>query len=224
VGLAGGALRDCVVVDGDAMALARGREWAEALGAELVIRRSPARLAARLVVVDATGSLRWRVRRTLSPLLVARPPSGTGRVLVAVDLTDPDEHALGLVARLAHQRRAEVTLIHSLEPLLREAERMANLGSTAGFVPSDLESATRDSQRRLSELLSDHELRGEVRIGDAPAARFILDVAQELLPDLIVVGASRHRGLLHALRRSIADEVAALAAVSVLVVPRTKHA
>jgi nucleotide-binding universal stress UspA family protein len=218
--VARGALRDCVVVDGDAMALARGREWAEALGAELVVRSTPARIAARLVVVDAAAGIRWRVRRAVSPLLVARPPSGTGRVLVAVDLVDPDERAVSLAARLAHQRRAEVTLIHSLEPLLREAERVANFGSTAGFVPSDLDSAWRDSERRLSELLSDHELVGEVRIGDAPAARFILEVARELLPDLIVVGASRHRGLLHALRRSLADEVAAAAAASVLVVPR----
>jgi nucleotide-binding universal stress UspA family protein len=220
--VARGALRDCVVVDGDAMALARGREWAEALGAELVIRRSPARVAAALVVVDAgAGRIRWRVRRTVSPLLVARPPSGTGRLLVAVDLADPDERALELAARLAHQRRAEVTLLYSLQPLLLEAEQVANFGSTVGFVPSDLDSAWRDSERRLSELLSDHELRGEVRLGEAPAARFILDAAKELLPDVIVLGASRHRGLLHALRRSTADEVAASAGASVLVVPRS---
>jgi nucleotide-binding universal stress UspA family protein len=222
------------------MAIERGREWADALGVEMVIcrRRSgaaaeggrivqvprtfrPARVAARLVVVEATaGHIRWRSRRAAGPLLIARTSTNTGRILVAVDFGDPAEHVLELVARLARKRQAEVTLVHSIERGVNAAEWMANFGgSTADFVPDDADARRGAASERLSGLLARYDLRGGVRVGDGPAAKFILAVADELQPDLLALGAPRHRGLLQLLRRSSVDEVAVSAPGSVLVVP-----
>jgi nucleotide-binding universal stress UspA family protein len=226
------------------MAIEHGRQWAEALGVELVVcqRRPgaaeaggrnvqvprtfrPARVAARLVVVDAAaGHVRWRVRSAASPLLIARPSPSTGRILVALDLNDPAEHALELIARLAHARQAEVTLLHSIEPGIHAVQWLADFaGSTAEFVAQNVDDVRAAATTRLSELLGRYDLRGDVRIGDGPAARFILDEAARLKPELIALGAPRHHGLLHLVLRTTADEVAASAPGSVLVVPHRAH-
>src|SRR5262249_22985123 len=130
----GTELRGPVVVDGQSLATEHGQKWAEALGAELVInsgRREPARVEAQLSVVEANaGHIRWRVRHSKSPLLIARPPSRMGRILVAVELGDSDEGLLQLVARLARRQNSEVTLLHTVEPGLHEAEWMANFGGS----------------------------------------------------------------------------------------------
>jgi nucleotide-binding universal stress UspA family protein len=232
------------VVDGDALAIARGREWADALGVECVIcrRRSmepaeggrlvdvprsfrPARVSAQLVVVDASaGHVRWRARRAVGPLLFSRTPVGPGGIVVAVDFGDPSECALELAAKLVHKGQRPVTLVHSIAPGVREAEWMANMGGSAGdFVSEDADARRTAATTRLSELLTRHQLRGEVRVGDAPVVELILSVATELQTDLIAVGAPRHQGLFHLLRRSIVDEIAVAAEASVLVVPHRAH-
>jgi nucleotide-binding universal stress UspA family protein len=237
-------LRDRVVVDGGALAIAQGREWADALGVELVVCQRgsgpdaedgrivevprtfrPARLTARLIVVDATdGHVRWRVRRAASPLLVARERSGTGRIVVAVDCADCAGRLLPLVASWAGKRPAEVTLVHSIEAAVEEAEWIANIGGASeSFVPDDADTLRASAKTQLSALLTRYGLRGSVRVGDAPAKEFILDVADEIRPDLLALATAHHRGLLRALRRTVADEVAASAEAPVLVVPHPPH-
>jgi nucleotide-binding universal stress UspA family protein len=237
-------LRERVVVDGGGEAVERGREWADALGVELVIclRRPgareeggrsvrvprtfrPARVTARLVVVDAiAGHIRRRVRSAASPLLVARASSSSGRILVAVDFADPAEHVLELIAPLARLKNARVTLVHSIEPGISEAEWMANFGgSGGGFVAEDVDARRNAAAKRLTELLARYDLQGDVEVGDIAAAQLILDVAERLQPDLVALGAPRHRGLLRRWRRTTAGEVAASARGSVLIVPRPAH-
>jgi nucleotide-binding universal stress UspA family protein len=211
-------LRERVITDGSAIALERGREWAEALGAELAVLSRPARLEARLVVVDAAdGHVRSRVKHAVSPLLIARPRTGSGRFLVALDFDDPLEHALKWLARLERARPAEVTLAHSIDPGIHEAEWMANFGgSNVGFVPDDARARGSAAEARLTQLLTRSGLQGSVRISDRPAVPFILELAEELRADLVAVGMPRRRGLLH---RTIAGEIAAAAFSAVLVLP-----
>jgi nucleotide-binding universal stress UspA family protein len=215
-------LRDRVAVDGGALALDEARRWAGALGAEVVICRGlSARVEAQLVVVEAgAGHLRWRVRRTRSPLLVARAPPRGGRILVAADLDDRDDSVLELVARLAQKQSSDVTLITTVEPGIREAEWMSGFGgSSYDFVADDVDARRHDANARLADELERHGLRGEVRVGQTRLVAFILEVAAELDPALIALAAPRRHGLTAALRRSPADEVATLASQSVLVVP-----
>jgi nucleotide-binding universal stress UspA family protein len=237
-------LRERVLVDGGALAIARGREWAEALGVECVITRrragtagagghlvdvprvfQPAHVEAQLVVVDAgAGHVRWRLHRALGPLLFARAAAGTGPILVAVDFGHPSESALELVARLARKKARAVTLVHSIAADIEEAERMANVGGSMGdFVTDEAREHRSAATKRLGQMLAQYDLRGDVRVGDAPAARLILSVARELQTDLIAVGASRLHGLAHLVRRSIVDEVALAAQASVLVVPHRRQ-
>jgi nucleotide-binding universal stress UspA family protein len=107
---------------------------------------------------------------------------------------------------------------------MEEDEWMANFGGSAGsFVATDAEARRAAASAQLSGLLARYGLRGEVRVGDAPAAQLITDAARELRADLITVGAPRSHRLRHLLRRSIADRIVAAAAASVLVVPYAAH-
>jgi nucleotide-binding universal stress UspA family protein len=235
--------RNRVLVDGGANAMAQGREWAHILGVELVVcRRRPeqrvdapdarivdvprtfraARASARLVVVDAAdGGVRQRVRRARGPLLVAREGGRSGKVLVAVDVHDPAERALALVARRLRTHPAEVTVAFSVERGLNAAEWMANFGgSNEAFVPVDVEARKIAAATQLTELLDRYDLRGSVRVTDGPPVPLILDLADELRAELVVLGDSRHHGIWRVLRSTTVDEVAVLATTSVLVVPR----
>jgi hypothetical protein len=207
-------LRERVLVDGGPLALDQGRAWAKTLGAEVVIGRSRARDLARLVVVEAGHAhIGWRARRTRSPLLVARAATDAGRIVAAVDPDHPNDSLLSLVAK----RSCEVTLLFSIEAGLREAEWMAGFGGSGyDFVPDDVAARRANAERRLNELLADYSLRGDVRVGQTRPAAFILDVAAELEPSLIALDAPRHRYLF---RHTTADQVAARASQSVLVVP-----
>jgi nucleotide-binding universal stress UspA family protein len=208
-----------VVVDGSELALDRGREFAAALGVAWVTCSHPARMRARLVVAD-DRHVRWHVHHARSPLLVARAPTAIGAILVAIDRGDPAESALEWAVRLARARPTTLTLAHSIEPGISTTEWMANFGgSDVSFVPDDVEERNRAAADRLHELVAGHGLRADVRVGEAPAARFILALADQLHPGLIVLGAPRHRRLLH---RTVASEVASSAACSVLVVPHDR--
>jgi nucleotide-binding universal stress UspA family protein len=239
-----------VLVDGGPPAIEQARAWALALGVELVAsaRRGrstpvgadrvvtvprtfrPARVRARLVVVDATdGHVRWRVRRTVAPLVIARPHAHNRRIVVATNLTAApnDDPTLDFVAPYARAVGAHVTLVHSIEASVHSAEWMATVaGSAYDFVGDETDDVREAARKQLADRLARHRLEGDVRITDGEVTPTVLRIADELDPELIAVGAPHPppwRHLFPFLSRSVAEDVSSGAETSVLIVPHERH-
>src|SRR5262249_39227301 len=98
------------------------------------------------------------------------------------------------------------------------------LGGSAGDFLYDTAAARRSAaETRLSDLLERYGPRGGGYVAGAPVAKLVLSAAPQPEPGLIAGGSPRHPGLVPRPRRSRADEVAASAHASVLVVPHHAH-
>lgn len=130
-------------------------------------------------------------------------PVTLARILVPVDFSDCSLDALEYAAVVAQQAKASLTLLHVLEPV------SYGLDFTLGH------SRTRHSEvetwtKRLEELASSLKVtqvpvKFQLR-GGLPADS-ILDSAQTMPCDLIVMGTHGRRGISHALAGSVAEAV-----------------
>ncbi len=125
------------------------------------------------------------------------------RILVPVDFSDCSLDALEYAVVVAQQAKASLMLLHVLEPV------SYGLDFTLGH------SRTREQLReswtkRLEELASSHQhsqvpMESQLR-GGSPADS-ILDSAQTLPCDLIVMGTHGRRGISHTISGSVAEAV-----------------
>ena len=140
------------------------------------------------------------------------------RILVPVDFSDCSLDALEYASVVAQQAKASLMLLHVLEPV------SYGLDFTLGH------SRTREQVRetwtkRLEELASSHQhpqvpVASQLR-GGLPADS-ILDSAQTLPCDLIVMGTHGRRGISHAFSGSVAEAVLRKARCPVLTVRNPK--
>ena len=140
------------------------------------------------------------------------------RILVPVDFSDCSLDALEYATVVAKQAKASLLLLHVLEPV------SYGLDFTLGH------SRTREQVRetwtkRLEELASSHRqshvpVESQLR-GGLPADS-ILDSAQTLPCDLIVMGTHGRRGISHAFSGSVAEAVLRKALCPVLTVRSPK--
>ena len=155
------------------------------------------------VLVLGTGSLaRTFVRRTRRPLLVARPMSGTARILAFTDFSDRRLPVLRRAARLGRRMGAEVTFAGyrgdpDLDP--QENPRLTLLRSLA----------CEYHQQPIEVLSSNQEL----------STIAALAAVQLHAPSLIAVPTHPWRRTKAVARGGIGCRIAAFASSSVLVVP-----
>ncbi len=137
-------------------------------------------------------------------------------ILVATDFSESAERATTYALQLAERLDARVELVHSwMVPALASPEGMA---VPIGALTSMLE---QDAQRAMDGALQRHrhpgvQLRGRVICNDARDA--VLQAADELQADLVVMGTHGRRGLRRALLGSVAESVLRTAHCPVLVV------
>jgi nucleotide-binding universal stress UspA family protein len=140
------------------------------------------------------------------------------RILVPVDFSDCSLDALEYAALVAQQAKASLMLLHVLEPV------SYGLDFTLGHIRTR-EQVRETWTKRLEELASslkaihvsvDSQLRGGL------PADSILDSAQTLPCDLIVMGTHGRRGISHALSGSVAEAVLRKAHCPVLTVRSPK--
>jgi nucleotide-binding universal stress UspA family protein len=140
------------------------------------------------------------------------------RILVPVDFSDCSLDALEYAAVVAQQAKASLMLLHVLEPV------SYGLDFTLGH--SRTREQVRETwTRRLEELASSHQhpqapVASQLR-GGLPADS-ILDSAQTLPCDLIVMGTHGRRGISHAFSGSVAEAVLRKARCPVLTVRNPK--
>ena len=140
------------------------------------------------------------------------------RILVPVDFSDCSLDALEYAVVVAQRAKASLMLLHVLEPV------SYGLDFTFGHM------RTREQEReswtkRLEELASSHQhshLPMESRLRGGSPADSILDSAQTLPCDLIVMGTHGHRGISHTISGSVAEAVPRKARCPVLAVRSAK--
>ena len=195
------------------------------------IVRKAEELGAGLVVVGSHGAEGFGrrllgnvadrvVRHAHCPVLVARWQPGKGKILVATDLSDPSFPAIDAGAELAKGTGAELTLLHVVERVDEAFRARAWGGEIAWPDPAPLTSD--EVQRRVGDTLralaSNRGIAADVRVMEGSPAAAIVQAAEDLSAELIVVGCHGRTGLLRMLLGSVAERVVAAAPCSVLAV------
>lgn len=218
------------VVERSARLVARDEseiEVAVAPGApQAVITDQAARLEAALIVVGTThnqgvgrfllGSTAEQVvRHAETSVLIARPSDVTNTIMVATDLSEHAMTAVQAAVEEAKHRKAKLIIVHSLE--------LAHPVFTA-FEPSLIvDEVTKKAMRDAAERTCLAQLErggaeGSAKILEGRAATKIVQAAEDLRADLVVVGTHGHTGIKRFALGSVAAEVARRVPSSVLVV------
>lgn len=160
------------------------------------------------------------IRRSKIPILLVRPPSATRevvprtergieRVVVAIDGTATAETALDDVLEMGITGEAAMTLVHVLRPA--NAAAPPYLPHPIRIDQDEMEARRSRMEAYLHGLAQRVERKRwscgtRVVMGHHPAAA-VLEVAQEIGADLIVLGTEGRGGLRRMLLGSVADEV-----------------
>lgn len=176
---------------------------ADDLGADLVVLGAGKRTTLERALLGTTAE---RVlARCHHPVWVARPPRITQlrRILCAIDVSEPSREALATAAFLARTFVSGLTLLSVVPP-----------GSGSG--PSPLSAMEREIDLHGIEL--SRALR-EGKVEDR-----IVEVADEVVPDLVVIGSAGRTGLRRLLGgKNTAEKLLRKMPCSLLAVPPVKH-
>ena len=140
------------------------------------------------------------------------------RILVPVDFSDCSLDALEYAVGMAQQAKAAVMLLHVLEPV------SYGLDFDLGHFRSR-EDVRESWTKRLEELVATHQhphMPIEYRLRGGFPADSILDAAQTLPCDLIVMGTHGRRGISHTISGSVAEAVLRKARCPVVAVRNKK--
>jgi nucleotide-binding universal stress UspA family protein len=140
------------------------------------------------------------------------------RILVPVDFSDCSLDALEYAAVVAQQAEASLTLVHVLEPVTYGLDFTLDQSKTRH---SEVESWRKRLEELASSLRASH-ISVESRLWGGLPVDSILDAAQTLPCDLIVMGTHGRRGISHAISGSVAEAVLRKARVPVLTVRSPK--
>ncbi len=153
------------------------------------------------------------------------------KLIYATDLSPDGPQIFRHAVALAKQHGAQIILLHALEPLGPTATSLVR-----NVVPTEtLERLEREGLSKVREQIHnrlqrfcDEELGGgsqvedlvtEIRIVEGPPAMVIVEQAQELGADLIVMGMHGYTALERMLLGSVANKVVQQCRVPVLLVP-----
>lgn len=155
-----------------------------------------------------SGLDRWLRREPF-----AKPgQAGFGRILLAIDDSLPSRKALATAARLAPQWDSEVLVVHVRE---RQLARHAVLQTESREDAAEIVNQAVYELSRAGVRAS-----GTVRsTGFGRVPREIIDVSEQELAELIVMGSRRLSCLRGFLQSSVSHRVMHLAKIPVLVVP-----
>jgi nucleotide-binding universal stress UspA family protein len=152
------------------------------------------------------------VRRSERPA-VGEPRRPSGRILVASDFSASSEAALAQAIALSHAFGAQLTLVHCWEPPVVVDE----VGAMASWMFDDSAARAMLHDKR-TELERQGVARLIARLMHGPALDGILRAAEELDPDLLVMGTHGRRGIGRLVLGSVAERVVRHASCPVLTV------
>jgi len=167
------------------------------------------------------GSVATQVlRHAHCPVLVARPYRPTGVVLCATDFSDPALPAVNAAVFEAKRRSARLVLLHVIdaEHVAQYEALRRSQGAQGGLTAALKESLREAVMEKLKEALRDACAEGETVVREGTPAGEIVDAADELHAELVVVGAVGQSGLRRLRLGSVAEAVAYSSPVPVLAV------
>lgn len=194
----------------------------EGAAAEVLVHRAATTAGVELLVVGAaSGTLRERllggvadhvIRHARIPVLVARPQREPGCVLVATSLTEASLPAVEAAAAEARWRRVPLHIVHSLDlvqsNIVSSSTHPFAPGSGVPLAPEQLDELRRRTGAEMKAALQRFAADGgEVHVLDGQAGESIVALADELRPELIVVGNSGRSGVRRLLLGSVAEYV-----------------
>lgn len=141
-------------------------------------------------------------------------------ILSPVDFDDSSVSALAYAAHFARQDKAMVYLLHVVPPA-EKRHLYRDLYSTRegeGFDPAHLETVAADKLHDIARVHLSDEIRYEtlIRVGDA--ATSILETAQAVAAELIVMATHGRKGMARVFLGSVAERVVREARCPVLTV------
>ena len=175
------------------------------------------------VVVAAPGSVALDVvRHASTPVLIARP-SPKGPVVGATDFSDPSLPALRTAAAEARRRGSILHLLHAFDVgifTLGQAPlaAMPYLAGGTAIALEGLDNLRTVARQRLDETLRDVDLPGEAAVIAGFARDVIVEYAESISAELVVIGTHGRSGLARLTLGSTAASVVESAPCSVLVV------
>jgi nucleotide-binding universal stress UspA family protein len=167
------------------------------------------------------GNVAERVaRHAHCSVLVARPFEGNGVVLAATDLSDPSLPAIAAGAAAAKRTGARLVVVTVLEWAGFAGSSFVGLMGTLPAVPPlEVQKQLRDATlSTLEQAMAQVGAVGEARVLEGSAASAIVSCAEELRPELLVIGSHGRTGLARLALGSIAESVIRNASCSVLTV------
>jgi nucleotide-binding universal stress UspA family protein len=158
-------------------------------------------------------------------VLVVRPAPKRGTVLAATDLSDASFPALTAGATQARQRGAKLVVMHNLDlwppPVSSAGLALASAGLPTS--PAIVQEQSALAMRQLREVLARLGIEATCKVTHGPPDAEIIKLAEDLEPELLVIGTHGRTGLARLALGSIAERVVATASCSVLVVRMGEH-
>lgn len=192
---------------------------ADDISADLIVI-GPHRAQLRDIFIGTTAER--VVRRSTRPLLVAveTPAAQHRKTLLAMDFDEASKAAGRQALAMGVFDHTEVVAMHAFDApgesmMRRSLERSADIGR---YVEAEKDSAAEELQTLLSELGLPPTAQTVVSMEGTPA-RAILDAAQSVDSDLIVLGTNQRKGFERALIGSVTADVIRDAHRDVLIIP-----
>ena len=175
------------------------------------------------VIVAAPGSVAVEVgRHAAAAVLIARR-SSSGPVIAATDFSDVSLRALRTAALEAQRRASPLHLVHASDVGLfalghASSAAMPYLLSTPPITLEGLDNLHAVARHRLEETAAEMNLSASIAVIAGPAADVIVQYAESIHAELIVVGTHGRSGLARLTLGSTAASVVESAPCSVLIV------
>lgn len=197
---------------------------AEAWQADFIVMGSHGRTGLSRAVL---GSVAERVvQHAPCSVLIARPITQPGTVLVATDLSDPSLPAIAAGMAEAKRRNARLKVVSVFEWAAPLAIPFTGVMGTLPALPDG--EAQAQARETLRQMLQDAVTRAgavaEARVLDGSPASEIVAHAEEISAELVVVGTRGRTGLARLALGSVAERVIRSASCSVLAVRVSSNA
>ena len=178
------------------------------------------------VVVAAPGSVALEVVRHASTTVLIARRSPQGPVVAATDFSDVSLRAVHAAAAEASRRASPLHLLHASDVGLfalghASAEAMPYLLSSSPIALEGLDNLHAVAKHRLEESLAEINVSGSTAVIAGSAADVIVQYAESINAELIVVGTHGRSGLARLTLGSTAASVIESAPCSVLIVRLT---